>query len=469
MLSFFGGAYVGLSFDKFSTNFAQGNDGIAQRVAEEIGKQNLSFEPDENGKYSALNGQIGYENKDGKHIYTFPANAKFTEIQNQATKMGANVEQNGEKLVVTSDTPIALSIKSSIAVNGDMLMAIMLKKQERAVPKIEASVPVDKIQDQVAASDVLRDVEKRFADRVYTLNRNNPRFDKIMVEISKGQYDSAAQKLQSQFPDVFKQLFANPIAGYDRDQWLNALLTYTYGAKNVRNRSEANQNLYKEARSAAVLAAESAQVKSWAPGSSYDIASSERAFAQETKHTSTHLSKLIAGQELAVSVIATPYNHHKDAGTNRIDHFSGSVEVSQKTIDITDPKVKEQLLVSHDKQVQEQLAKLNSFTGKNISIDDYKAMLLGEKTPDQVLPGLKFQEGKAPKFFEARAMVRESACLNATFGLAYPLFSFAQKVETPVVAQDAAPSIEATVIAPTGNEGARKAELGVGVGVDQFQ
>lgn len=82
-------------------------------------------------------------------------------------------------------------------------------------------------------------------------------------------------------------------------------------------------------------------------------------------------------------------------------------------------------------------------------MDDYKAVILGTKDPATVLLGLEFTQ--KPVFFEARAMVRDNACMNLTYGLAYPTFRYKAKIQSETQAKPTASlNVNAPSLAPSG-------------------
>lgn len=164
------------------------------------------------------------------------------------------------------------------------------------------------------------------------------------------------------------------------------------------------------------------------------------------------------GQAVSASVFATPSDRVKGAGIDRIDHFDASIQVTDKSVVVDTPSIKNALISSHGAEIKKQLVALNEFTGKNISEADYTAMLLGTKKPSEVAQGLDFQANKGPAFIETRAMVRGNACANLTYALAYPLFKYEGSAQPTVVTENVT-----SLLAPSAAQGATVQEVAVGL------
>lgn len=106
---------------------------------------------------------------------------------------------------------------------------------------------------------------------------------------------------------------------------------------------------YKNAHSQAVQNAEKRlDPKRW-------NSENEVLFSQTEKHTSKPLSQIIAGQDLSVSVYATPLH-----GTHRIDKYEGSLSVSSKISTNVSDAQKDALITEHSSRISSIVAGLKS-------------------------------------------------------------------------------------------------------------
>lgn len=244
------------------------------------------------------------------------------------------------------------------------------------------------------------------------------------------------------------------------------LLTYTYGAKNVKTLSSGNVNadLYKQSRGKSsekgktVVDHEVAAMKSLM---GVDVAPNEQ-FFEGKNHVQTSAKDVFKGQHISMSVVATPAALDKahQAGTDRVDHYNAAIEISDKVTDITNDGLKKALLNAYSSRVDSEVARINGDLGTKITKEDYAAMLLGTKKPSDVIPGLSFKE--TPRFFEARAMANHNICNNLTYGLAFPNFKLETKGET-ISTQ---PTTETTITAGSLAEQMTVKETAIDVGLN---
>lgn len=80
------------------------------------------------------------------------------------------------------------------------------------------------------------------------------------------------------------------------------------------------------------------------------------------------------------------------------------------------------MIDAYSARITTEIARIKEDLGIDISVDDYKALLLGTKKPSEIHSNLAFVTGQEPKFFEARAMAEHNVCNNLTYGLAFPNF-----------------------------------------------
>lgn len=188
----------------------------------------------------------------------------------------------------------------------------------------------------------------------------------------------------------------------------------------------------------------------------------EKFFTEQTTHTPTHISKLVPGQTLGVSVFATPLG-----GTHRIDKFDGSVQVGgnlyvDKGIGTMSEAQKDFILASHKPEIQKNLQSLNTFLKSTVQLseDEYVHMLKTHEVPEKLsLAGYSMK--KKPVFFEARAMINGNVCMNKVQGLAFPTF---EGIQEPVVSELGS-DITLGFSAPIGEEVVTTTEIDPGLNI----
>lgn len=278
---------------------------------------------------------------------------------------------------------------------------------------------LDNLKSTIGVAETIErtEADKKFGDMIYKLNRWNEKFDQIMVDISSGNYEQAFANMDN-FKDV--KLFVTDGEGNFDTKKMQELLTYSYGSMEVKNMTwTVSESLYNKSRTEKVLTAESDVMKNF---SGVDISPNEDAF-NKWEHIPTNASNLFPEQTISTSVVATP-----KGGTHRLDHFNYSVDISSQTADINSPELKQSLLNAYEWQIDNELQKINSTLWTEISKEDYKSMILWEKTPDSVVPWLAFKA--EPKFFEGRAMLKHNVCNNLTYWLAFPTFNL-EEIKKP--------------------------------------
>ena len=157
-------------------------------------------------------------------------------------------------------------------------------------------------------------------------------------------------------------------------------------------------------------------------------------------HKPTELSALLEGQNLAVSVYATP-----KGGTHRIDKFSGSIQVSNHIETINNADAKREIFNRHKVDNQKNLDSINTYLGKGKEITEkqFEEWMINGTLPNGITEGMVV---KQPQFIEARAMIQGNLCANKTEAIAYPLLKQQPKPEVPSVDNDAVSLGETTVL-----------------------
>ena len=202
--------------------------------------------------------------------------------------------------------------------------------------------------------------------------------------------------------------------------------TYMYGSKESRMNDNPTQEWANKTRIIAVTKAEDKLAKA----SGITSKTEESQFSVENKwakHTPIQVSQVFPGQEMTVSVFATPLG-----GLHRIDAFDGSLAMSQKYVEISDQGYKNQIIDATSKDsgiggIQEQVDRLNTFLKLNtkwsILIQEYVAFLkTGDIASFQWITWLQLQTGKNTRIFEWRAMIAGNVCMNRLHGVVYPAF-----------------------------------------------
>lgn len=174
-------------------------------------------------------------------------------------------------------------------------------------------------------------------------------------------------------------------------QRMTELLTYTYGAKDVKIRPDGkiNANLYRNSRTHSsrngetIVQHEVAAMKSIM---GVDVVPNEKFFEGKT-HIQTPATNIFRGQHISMSVVATPASLDKgrSAGTARVDHYNAGIEISNHIAPIDNAELKRALIGAYSSRIDSELARINADLGTTISRENYVAMLLGKKNPGEVL------------------------------------------------------------------------------------
>lgn len=358
------------------------------------------------------------EQKGDKNVYTL-RNIDGLEAKIKSIDPSATFEKNGNNLVAT--TAKRLSVAGHLEVNND--------GSETIDYKITENTSSDTVAQNTDIKETLMTRElagKEVANRIYTLNRRDKGFDAILAQISDGYTDEAFAALTTnrKYEDIAKLVTTD---GKMDPAKMQELLTYTYGAKNVKNAAgNIDKSAYDASRSKVVLDAETKVIAN-AIGVS-GVAPNEAEFTGVDMHRAKSAADIYPGQALAMGVVATPRG-----GTHRFDKFDSALQISQQTVLVDNVDMKKALLKQFDSRMQSELARINKALGLNISKEDYAAMVLGEKKPEEVNPKLKFQDGKKPQIFEARAMLNGNICNNLTYGIAFPGFTLDGKGTANVI------------------------------------
>jgi hypothetical protein len=248
-------------------------------------------------------------------------------------------------------------------------------------------------------------------------------FNDAIELISDQKYADAYAKLQaySKNSSVVRGIFS-ALDGKDKDlathpERLQVLLTYTYGAKDVKNATSVDKKSYAQAHSESVKKEERDLDKDrWND-------TNEAVFAAVDQHKSVALSDLIKEQDLSVSVFATP-----KGGKHRIDRYEGSLSVSSRIVPSVNEAQKDALIKEHASRIDKQVVNLKAFLTDRkmpgadmITSDSYRNMLKTGIVPAEWKSvGIDFY--KKTIFFEARAMAAGNICMNKTEGIGYPTF-----------------------------------------------
>jgi hypothetical protein len=268
---------------------------------------------------------------------------------------------------------------------------------------------------------------------IYNMSRDAkkyPEFTKALIAIGKMEYEEAYTILLNAADKNPKISAIIQQYNYTNLSSLQALNTYTYGARSsmdVKNQSSVSAKEYNAMRTAGVLTAENKLGVS--------NSDAEAFFKSTASHTAKDISVMFPGMNLSVSVYATP-----KGGAHRVDTFSGSIQASDAiyTGNFSEAQ-KDQILKNGTKNTQVAYDLFKKDFGKvvaGVSLADYTSYIKTGTLP-QSMAGLSVKQ--PPVFFEARAMVHSNLCANKCEGVGYPRFSYQGKVDTPA---PQTPSIE---------------------------
>ena len=321
---------------------------------------------------------IKHREEGGKHIYTLPSTMK--DLQGVITgDIPVRVNNNGKfesQTEVSFDMPQAVNI--ALVTNQDKpeyIVSFSDAKKNMNTATVTTSSNVD---SQPVETKIERNgISQQLAGSIYLMSRNSekyPSFDKALLQIADQDYGGALKILKGYNANVARQL----VALYkDKPEELATVLTYTYGSiRRIDNVNNFSQKKYRESHDVRVAAAENA-IKGATPKNE----TTEKFFAEQATHQAKQLMDIFPSQPMAVSVYATP-----KGGTNRIDKYSGSVQVSNHTFEITDTSVKAIIFDRHKNENQKQLEVLNSRLSKDnpVNYTDFRDWLVNGKKPQQV-------------------------------------------------------------------------------------
>jgi hypothetical protein len=164
----------------------------------------------------------------------------------------------------------------------------------------------------------------------------------------------------------------------------------------------------------------------------------ETEFAKQI-HTAKNLSEHYQGQQLSVTVAATPRG-----GIRRKDRYTGSIQVSD--VILTGDKLKDiqkdNLLTDHAPKVKKEFETFKKFVSDtlptkqtdidtNVTLEKYQTYIKTRELPTE-WTSLGIAATKPPVMFETRAMIQGNRCMNYTVGIGYPVFTINQRTQTQV-------------------------------------
>lgn len=284
-----------------------------------------------------------------------------------------------------------------------------------------------------------------YAGVIYTLNRSPEykSFNVAILQIANQDYAAALATLQAFAPkDKRIAQILLKLDAVNHPENLQALNTYTYGARDVKNKNQVNPKEYSSARTDTIPAEKKLAWARWNEDN-------EDVFAASESHTPTPLSSLVGWRELSVSVFATP-----KGAAHRIDKYNGSITISSTIRDGVTMTLaqKDGLIEDHKQEITRQFENLKKFAPSDASVtrETYVDMLKTGKVPE-ALTKLGLVLSVPPVFFEARAMAAGNVCMNKTEGIGYPRFALKNTGGTltlqrtiPPVQVDAPPVLEVT-------------------------
>lgn len=269
-------------------------------------------------------------------------------------------------------------------------------------------------------ASLIENTRNNIGDSIYMMTRSNryKNFNDAIVAAGQQNYARALELLSKGRTNTEKALYN---AFKENPEGLATALTFAYGNINKNHRGVATARQYTTAHPDAVKSAENALTEHNKTNQEM-----EATFRNHAKHTPTELSDIVNGQSLAVSVYATPRG-----GRHRIDNFSGSIQVSDKTVAISSEAAKREIFDRHAYNNEKALKDINAFLGEDRSIDmtTLKAWMVSGKAP----AALEGMIDKHPQFLEARAMIQGNLCANKTEVMAYPTLKGQSKPQVPEV------------------------------------
>lgn len=392
--------------------------------------------------------------------YQYAVREKHKNLIEEIRKNAPNAMEYTKDGFVIIETPTKLNISSFTDVNTKGSKTLS-KVEVNNTPDRAEVVDLGSTRTQVAPDEQTNMYDRRetlasdhkITRRVYSLVRNDPVFDKIILAISAGDYESAFSKLNTPKYKDIARIVTNEQGGYSVKKMQN-LLTYTYGTEQPMN--------YNASRKEGVVRAENRMATRWVGA---EVQAQESEFRNKT-HKQTDARTMYPNQHIVTSVIATPADKSggKGAGTDRVDHFDAPIEISNHIVDINNSAVKAKMLESHGNRVNMEVARINEKLGVNMTREEYVNILLTGTIPaDDKFKGLKFVPGQEPQFKEARAMLHGNVCNNLTYMVVFPNFEIhktgVRKISTPA-------QVTATIGAGSLAESVNYTELRGGVGLD---
>lgn len=317
----------------------------------------------------------------------------------------------------------------------------------------------------------IRETSERqvFASMLYYVGHADPKiWGTFLRELGGMNYESAKAELERiRDTTKFKTLAKNLLMSFD--DIAKTWTTYTYANRVDIGKEEFTQKDVNRVRTNKVIKAEKTLAQSVGISESTDDAE----FVSDDGYKSKQVSELFPGQEMTLSVFATPKTGDGKTWSHRIDSMDGSFAVHEKIVPVAwDYKnqiidATSGLIKNEKKAILGQVGKLNEFLRANkitqeVSPENYIKYLKSDNIANLWVPWLMLQPGKGTKVFEARAMIAGNICMNRTHGIIYPLFQLQWK-EGEIIPQKANPAASLDYTTPTtvSSVEARQSALGL--------
>jgi len=306
---------------------------------------------------------IGYEKTKDGHKYILPISGN--DIPQELKDLGAKetIQDGKKEIILESESPLDIHMSKIYHMDGSIETRTTLNKkklssvtQNSPQPIVETSTNPTKPQevtwiDALSGRDKVIDAR---AGSLYYMRRNNKwngdkqefkTFNLAISDISDKNYASALTKLEAYkskskvVKDILNEL-NNDGKLTEQPERLAVLLTYTYGgekSKNLSDTVDVKSKDYTSMRKSSLASEKKLGI--WNPAA--------ETYFEGQSHGTKNLNIHFPWQAMDVRVYATP-----KGGQAKMDHFPGSVTVTDKVYrDLTDSQ-KEELIKDHTSSIQ---------------------------------------------------------------------------------------------------------------------
>lgn len=373
------------------------------------------------------------------------------------------------KIVIVSDTPLIFNQSTNYLTEGSKQVTLTIQKPEKTSLATEVGTKKSSLSEEnediryiKTIRDIILSEKPLLPGSLYYASRHklgewqdakkfaryHASFDQLFKLIGDQQYDSAYDLLgtmQKYGPakDILSTIekYKDTISIKDI---LVAVNTFTYGGKERTNTEGISLNGYTADRRSDIIRAEDA----------LDVNSinhnAEIFFRTKPIHKAQSLSSLLGGKNALIDIFATPQNaiHKSDRSNDRIDKMEGSIQVSDSLFidgqngNIMSDAQKISIISHHTNEITIRFNQLNNRLNalqkkrpdlqvQLLDPTEYNNMLLTGNI-DPKLQKLGFKIEDPAQFFEARAMITGSVCVNKCQGMTHMTFIWDPQDPPPV-------------------------------------